>query len=72
MNTLWAELKEQLPEEEFAELLDEQRTWIAEKEQSMLDAGKEVEGGSVYSLVVNMKAAEITEARVYELYELLK
>lgn len=72
LNTLWAELKEQLPEEEFAVLLEEQRAWISEKEQAIEEAGKEVEGGSVYSLVVNMKAAEITEERVYELFELLK
>ena len=46
--------------------------WIAEKEKAVEEAGKEVEGGSMYSLVVNMKAAELTEERVYELYELLK
>ncbi len=72
LNTLWAELKDELSEDEFDELLDEQRTWISEKETAVKEAGKEVEGGSVYSLVVNMKAAEITEERVYELYEMLK
>lgn len=72
LNTLWAELKDELSEDEFDELLDEQRTWISEKETAVEEAGKEVEGGSVYSLVVNMKAAEITEERVYELYEMLK
>ena len=72
LNTLWSELKKQLPEDEFAKLLEEQRNWIAEKEAAVIEAGAEVEGGSVYSLVVNMKAAEITEERVYELYDLLK
>ena len=72
LNYLWGELKDSLPEEEFSKLLDNQRIWIAEKEKSVEEAGKEVEGGSLYSLVVNMEAAKITEERVYELYELLK
>ena len=38
----------------------------------MEEAGKEVEGGSMYPLITNTKAAEITEERVYEFYELLK
>lgn len=72
LNTLWSELKERLSEDEFNVLLEEQRVWIADKEAAVKEAGKEVEGGSLYALVVNMKAAEITEARVYELYEMLK
>ena len=71
LNYLWAELKSGLSEEEFSKLLDEQRAWIAEKEKSVEEVGKEVEGGSMYALVVNMEAAEITEERVYELYELV-
>ena len=72
LNYLWGELKDSLPEEDFSKLLDEQRIWIVEKEKSVEEAGKEVEGGSIYSMVVNMEAAKITEERVYELYELLK
>ncbi|MBR4944994.1 MAG: DUF1311 domain-containing protein [Peptococcaceae bacterium] len=72
LNYLWGELKNQLPEDQFAELLKEQLTWIDQKEQAVTEAGKEVEGGSLYPLVVNSTAAEITEERVYELYELLK
>ena len=72
LNTLWSELKERLSEDEFNVLLEEQRVWIADKEAAVKEAGKEVEGGSLYALVLNMKAAEITEARVYELYEMLR
>lgn len=72
LNYLWGELKSSLPEDAFARLLDEQRTWIADKEKAVEEAGKEVEGGSLYPLVVNGAAASITEERVYELYELLK
>lgn len=72
LNYLWDELKGSLPEEEFAVLRENQRTWIADKEKAMEEAGKEVEGGSMYALVVNMEAANLTEARVYEFYEMLK
>ncbi len=72
LNTLWDMVKDTLSEEEFNDLLEEQRTWISEKEQAVKEAGKEVEGGSMQLLVMNLKAAEITEERVYELYELLK
>ena len=72
LNYLWGELKNVLSEEEFEELRDEQRLWIAQKEESVENAGKEFEGGSLYPTIVNTEAAEITEKRVYELYELLK
>jgi uncharacterized protein YecT (DUF1311 family) len=71
LNYLWAELKKGLPEEDFNILLDEQRMWIADKEAAVEAAGSEVEGGSMYPLVVNSVAAQITEERVYELMEWL-
>lgn len=71
LNNLWGKLEKKLSEEDFSKLQDEQRTWIAEKEKSVEEAGKDVEGGSLYSMVVNMEAARITEEHVYELYELL-
>ena len=72
LNYLWGELKKVLSEEEFEKLRDEQRTWIAQKEEAVETAGKEFEGGSLYPTIVNSEAAEITEKRVYELYELRK
>ena len=72
LNNLWGKLEKKLSEEDFSKLQDEQRTWIAEKEKSVEEAGKDVEGGSLYSMVVNMEAARITEERVYELYELFE
>lgn len=72
LNTLWVELKDTLPEDEFEVLLEEQRAWISAKEKAVEEAGKEYEGGSIYSLIVNSEAAELTEQRVYELYEILK
>lgn len=72
LNRLWSELKEKLPEDEFQVLLEEQRAWIQKKETEVEEAGKEVEGGSLYPLITYTTAADLTEERVYELHEMLK
>lgn len=72
LNRLWGELKEKLPEDEFQVLLEEQRAWIQKKETEVEEAGKDVEGGSLYPLITYTTAADLTEERVYELYEMLK
>ena len=72
IGTKWIETIGGLFEEEFAKLLTEQRAWIAEKEEKIKEAGKEVEGGSLYPTVIYGEGRKLTEARVYELYEILK
>ena len=72
LNDLWADIQNILTEDEYDQLLDEQLAWIDAKEKAVEEAGKEVQGGSMYPLVVNSEAAAITEKRVYELYELFK
>ena len=72
LNYLWGELKINLPDEELKKLQAEQRIWITEKELALEKVGKEFEGGSIYSLIVNSEGARITEERLYELYTLLK
>lgn len=69
LNAIWSELKASLDEEAFAQLLAEQREWIATKEKEVKAAGSEFEGGSMQPMVMNQKAAELTKARVYELLE---
>ena len=71
LNYLWGELKNTLPEDEFANLLDEQLIWIADKENEAKEAAKGFEGGSLYPFIVNGRSAALTEERVYELYEIL-
>ena len=71
LNFVWGVLKEQLDGEDMQLLTDAQMDWIAAKEAAVKEAGAEVEGGSMYALVVNTKAAELTRARVYELAEYL-
>ena len=53
-------------------MLNEQLQWFKEKEIAVEEAAAEVAGGSMEPLVRNMTAADLTEKRVYELYELLK
>lgn len=72
LNDLWSKLQSSLPDEAFDKLLDEQIQWIEDKEDAIEEAGKDFEGGSLYPLITNGEAAAITEARVYELYELWK
>ena len=69
LNAVWRELKVILDAESFEEALSEQREWIATKEAEVKAAGAEVEGGSMQPMVMNMKAAELTKIRVYELLE---
>lgn len=72
LNDFWKELKATMPNDEFQSLLNEQRAWITEKETAVEKAGAEYAGGSMEVLAKNMKAASMTEERVYELYKLLK
>ena len=72
LNSIWARLKEQMPEDEFETLLEEQREWISNKEEAVKNAGAEYEGGSIQPLIEYKEAAEITKKRVYELAELVK
>ena len=72
LNYIWGELEAILPEDVFADLQEEQRDWIEEKENAVEEIGKDFENGSLYTLVVNREATDITEERTYELYELLK
>ena len=71
LNDLWGKLQDRLPEDQFDQLLDEQIQWIEDKETAVAEAGAPFEGGSIYPLIVNNEAAQITEDRVYELFDLL-
>lgn len=80
LRTLWdaalyvvlGEAANVLPEEEWNALTEAQNAWMESTETAVEAAGKDWEGGSMYPLIVNMEAASLTEARVYEIYEMLK
>lgn len=71
LNQLWKVLSQTMDKEKMDALTVEEREWIALKEQAVADAGAAYEGGSMQAMVMNQKAAEMTEERVYELLELL-
>ena len=72
LNEIWGILKRNLNADDMAALTKEQLDWIAMKEASMKEAGAEVEGGSMYGMVVNQRGAQLTKERVYELLEIVK
>ena len=70
--TVLGEVAKNLPEEERVKLTNEQNAWKEATEKAVEAAGKDFEGGSMYALVVNMEAANHTEARVHEICRMLK
>jgi len=72
LNRVLEGAKKMLSAAEMKKLTAEQSVWQESSTQAAEAAGKEVEGGSMHTLVVNMEAAKLTEARVYEIYEMLK
>lgn len=72
LNQTWKVLKQILDEEAMSLLTAEELDWIALKEQAVAEAGAEYEGGSMQPMIMNLKAAEMTEERVYELVSLLE
>ena len=71
LNRTWGVLQNVLDEEAMEKLTEEERAWISEKEQAAAEAGAAYEGGSMQPMTENMKAAEMTRERVYELLEFL-
>lgn len=66
LNEIWSILNQSMDEETKAELLEEQRAWITEKEAEVKQVGEEA-GGSIAALLCNQRAAQLTRVRVYEL-----
>lgn len=71
LNDLWAELTHTLPESQMQQLLEEERSWIRWKENSIAMAANYYDGGSLSILASNFRAATLTRDRVYELAQIL-
>lgn len=71
LNRLWKVLKEELSSAEMVELLEEQRKWIAEKENAIDEMEKVSGGGTATTMNKNMTGEDFTRRRVYELLEYL-
>ena len=72
LSLLMDEAAKVLSSDEMTKLTEEQTAWLKTRTEAMEAAGKEFEGGSMYALVVNSEDANLTQARVYEIYERLK
>lgn len=69
LNEIYGVLKEQLSPKEMAQLRDEQRNWIKERDDSALEASEKYKGGTQEQLEYVAVLANLTEERCYELVE---
>jgi len=72
LNTVWKLLESELDAATMETLRTEERNWIAVKDAEVKAAGQEYEGGSMQPMAESLKAAELTEERVYALAEYAK
>ncbi len=72
LNQIWQQLMDRLGQEEKRTLTNQELAWIKEKEAAVAEAGKDVEGGSLYPAVTSGTAAKWTKERVYELMAILE
>lgn len=72
LNELWKVLRQVKDETFMEQLTQEQRQWIARKEEAAAQAGGEYEGGTASGMSYGLQAAQMTRERVYELWEILK
>jgi uncharacterized protein YecT (DUF1311 family) len=69
LNEIYGVLKERLSPEEMAQLRDEQRNWIKERDDSALEASEKFKGGTQEQLEYVAVLANLTEERCHELVE---
>lgn len=69
LNDIYSELKQQLAENEMAELKKEQLDWIAYRDDKAKKASLQYEGGTMEALEYTATLASVTKERCYELVE---
>lgn len=69
LNEIYGELKNRLTESAMKDLKEEQRKWIAERDEAAAKAAEEFEGGTMEALQSVAAKAEMTKKRCYELVE---
>ncbi len=72
LNELWGRLKKILDKDAMSALTKEEIKWIDDKKAELEKLAKEYEGDSVCDMVCNLRGAEVTKERVYELAEYFK
>lgn len=71
LNTLWQQLRETLPADEFAALRTEQLTWLDMRDREAAKAAAGFEGGTMQPMIECGTKAQLTRERVYEFAEML-
>lgn len=72
LNNLWSRFSSLADQETKESILEEQRNWIAMKEEVILESiGSDEENGSIYPLLKNSLLEEITKDRAYVLADKL-
>lgn len=72
LNYIWNLIRYNVEEDKYSVILDEQRQWIVNKENSGEEAMAEYEGGSLAMVNYNSTLASLTIERCEELIEYLK
>mgnify|MGYP000758973726 FL=1 len=72
LNYIWNLIKNDTDENAYQKILEEQRTWIADKEAKAKAASDEYGDGSAGTAAYYDKSAELTMTRCEELVEYLK
>lgn len=72
LNWIWFRIKAKLDSDSMNTLTKEEKKWITYKEKEIEKAGAQYEGGTMQPMEKNMKGAELTKKRVYELAEYLR
>ena len=72
LNYLWNLIRYNVPKETYDQLLEQQRTWIASKEEKANEIREEYGGGTFAPVDVNDTLAEMTLKRCEELIDYLR
>ncbi len=71
LNDLWSVLKRCLDTEQMQTLTQEQRAWIADKEQKIKETETEYDTDPRQTMLANQRAAHMTKERIQQLMEYL-
>ncbi len=72
LNDMWSYLKLTLPADQMKALTREEVAWIHDKEAKANAAAADYANGSMYSMIRDMQAAELTRQRAYVLVNYVK
>ena len=69
LNLIYNAVKDDLDDGEAADLVEEERAWIRERDRKAIDAAKASAGGSLESVEYTASLADSTRERAYELLD---